>query len=143
MTTNVGLDRDTLDLMLDSLDDFVAEDLPDERLLELDHEDICPEDTVRAMCGDALGVQLVFIPEEYGGHGRRRVRRLPRLRADGAHRPRARHRRCSPRSWAATRSSSAATAEQKQASGWAASPRRASCSPTAPPSPRRAATWAR
>ena len=38
-------------------------------MLELDHEDVCPEDTVRAMCSDALGVQLVFVPEEYGGLG--------------------------------------------------------------------------
>ena len=69
MTTNVGLDRDSLDMMLSSLDDFVAEALPDDRRLELDHEDICPEETVRAMCGEDLGVHLVFIPEEYGGFG--------------------------------------------------------------------------
>ena len=69
MTTNVGLDRDSLDMMLTSLDDFVAEALPNDRRLELDHDDVCPEKTVRAMCGDDLGVQLVFIPEEYGGFG--------------------------------------------------------------------------
>jgi alkylation response protein AidB-like acyl-CoA dehydrogenase len=69
MTTNVGLDRDTLDLMLDSLDEFVAAALPDQRRLELDREDICPEETIRAMCGEDLGVHLVFIPEEYGGLG--------------------------------------------------------------------------
>ncbi|MGO9929925.1 MAG: acyl-CoA dehydrogenase family protein [Mycobacterium sp.] len=69
MTATVGLDRDTLDMMLDSLDEFVAANLPDERLLELDHEDICPEETIRAMCGEDLGVHLVFIPEEYGGLG--------------------------------------------------------------------------
>ncbi len=69
MTANVGLDRDSLDMMLTSLDDFVAEALPDDRRLELDHDDVCPEKTVRAMCGDELGVQLVFIPEEYGGFG--------------------------------------------------------------------------
>ena len=55
--------------MLEALDDFVAQELPENRMLELDHEDVCPEDTVRAMCSDALGVQLVFIPEEYGGMG--------------------------------------------------------------------------
>jgi hypothetical protein len=43
MTTNVGLDRDSLDMMLTSLDEFVAEALPDDRRLELDHEDVCPE----------------------------------------------------------------------------------------------------
>jgi alkylation response protein AidB-like acyl-CoA dehydrogenase len=69
MTTTAGLDRDILDMMLSSLDDFVAQTLPDSRRLELDHEDVCPEETVRAMCGEDLGVQLVFIPEEYGGLG--------------------------------------------------------------------------
>ena len=69
MTTNVGLDRDSLEMMLTSLDDFVAEALPDDRRLDLDHDDVCPEETVRAMCGEDLGVQLVFIPEEYGGFG--------------------------------------------------------------------------
>ena len=66
---NEGLDLGTLNLMLEALGDFVAAELPESRILELDHEDTCPEDTVRAMCSDALGVQLVFIPEEYGGLG--------------------------------------------------------------------------
>ncbi len=64
-----GLELDTLTMMLDALGHFVEDELSDERILELDHEDICPEDTVRAMCGEGLGVQLVFIPEEYGGLG--------------------------------------------------------------------------
>ncbi len=64
-----GLDAGTLTLMLEALSDFVTEALPPQRQLDLDHEDVCPEDTVRAMSGDALGVQLVFIPEEYGGMG--------------------------------------------------------------------------
>ncbi|GAA2655100.1 acyl-CoA dehydrogenase family protein [Paractinoplanes durhamensis] len=69
MTTTTGLDRDTLHLMLSSLDDFVAQELPESRRLDLDRDDICPEQTIRAMCGDDLGVHLVFIPEEYGGLG--------------------------------------------------------------------------
>ncbi|MGZ4592789.1 MAG: acyl-CoA dehydrogenase family protein [Actinomycetes bacterium] len=64
-----GLDLGTLNLMLEALDDFVTSELPESRMLELDHEDTCPEDTVRAMCSEALGVQLVFVPEEYGGLG--------------------------------------------------------------------------
>ncbi len=64
-----GLDLGTLNLMLEALGDFVAAELPEGRILELDHEDTCPEATVRAMCSDALGVQLVFIPEAYGGMG--------------------------------------------------------------------------
>jgi acyl-CoA dehydrogenase len=66
---NAGLDPDILDSMLEALRDFVGDALPESRQLELDHEDVCPEDLVRAMCGDQLGVQLVFIPEEYGGMG--------------------------------------------------------------------------
>ena len=69
MNPTTGLDLPTLTLMLDSLHDFVESALPLKRQLELDHEDICPEDLVRAMCGDELGVQLVFIPEAYGGMG--------------------------------------------------------------------------
>jgi alkylation response protein AidB-like acyl-CoA dehydrogenase len=68
-STTSGLDLATLDLMLDTLGDFVANALPVPRQLELDQADVCPEDLVRAMCGDQLGVQLVFIPEEYGGMG--------------------------------------------------------------------------
>jgi alkylation response protein AidB-like acyl-CoA dehydrogenase len=64
-----GLDLQTLNLMLEALGDFTEAALPDSRMLELDHEDVCPEDTVREMCSDALGVQLVFIPEEFGGMG--------------------------------------------------------------------------
>jgi alkylation response protein AidB-like acyl-CoA dehydrogenase len=64
-----GLDLSTLNLMLEALGDFVSAELPESRVLELDHEDRCPEETVRAMSGDALGVQLVFIPEAYGGLG--------------------------------------------------------------------------
>ena len=66
-----GLDPGTLNLMLEALDNFVAAELPEARMLELDHEDLCPEDTVRAMCSDELGVQLVFVPEQYGGLGGR------------------------------------------------------------------------
>jgi alkylation response protein AidB-like acyl-CoA dehydrogenase len=64
-----GLDLGTLNLMLEALDDFVGASLTPERQLELDHEDVCPEDLVRSMCSDDLGVQLVFIPEAYGGMG--------------------------------------------------------------------------
>ncbi len=68
MNTDQGLDAETLGLMLDGLKEYLADALPPERQLELDHEDICPEDTVRAMSTD-LGIQLVFVPEAYGGMG--------------------------------------------------------------------------
>ncbi len=63
-----GLDLGTLNLMTEALHDFVEEAVSPDLTLELDHEDVCPEDIVRAMMDPAtLGVQLVFIPEVYGG----------------------------------------------------------------------------
>ncbi len=63
-----GLDADTLEMMLDALGDFVGHELSEQRQLELDHEDVCPEDLVRALSDpEQLGVQLVFVPEAYGG----------------------------------------------------------------------------
>jgi alkylation response protein AidB-like acyl-CoA dehydrogenase len=65
----MGLDAETLTLILDAIRGFASGRLPDERLLELDAHDEFPADEVRAMCGDELGVQLLFIPEAYGGMG--------------------------------------------------------------------------
>src|SRR6266540_5001028 len=64
-----GLDEETLSMTLDAIRDFTGSRLPDQVLLELDHRDECPIDVVRAMCGEELGIQLLFIPEEYGGMG--------------------------------------------------------------------------
>jgi alkylation response protein AidB-like acyl-CoA dehydrogenase len=66
---STGLDTETLEMTIQAVREFITDALPAERQLELDHEDVCPEDTVRAMCSDALGVQLLFIPEQYGGMG--------------------------------------------------------------------------
>ena len=60
----------TLKLSLKSLKDFAKKRLPDEMLRELDERDECPLDIVRHMCSpDKLGIQLLFIPEEFGGMG--------------------------------------------------------------------------
>ncbi len=60
----------TLKLSLKSLREFAKKRLPDETLIELDARDECPLDIVRHMCSpDKLGIQLLFIPEEYGGMG--------------------------------------------------------------------------
>lgn len=67
--TLAGLDATTLDLSLKSLRDFAKDSLPDQKILELDARDECPIDIVRSMCGDRLGIQLLFVPEAYGGMG--------------------------------------------------------------------------
>ena len=64
-----GLDDETLHIMLETVRDYLRDALSDERLLQLDHDDECPVDMIRGMCGDQLGIQLLFIPEEYGGMG--------------------------------------------------------------------------
>jgi alkylation response protein AidB-like acyl-CoA dehydrogenase len=60
----------TLKLSLNSLRDFAKKKLPDETLIELDERDECPVEIVRHMCDpNKLGIQLLFIPEEFGGMG--------------------------------------------------------------------------
>jgi alkylation response protein AidB-like acyl-CoA dehydrogenase len=60
----------TLKLSLKSLREFAKKRLPDEVLIDLDARDECPLEIVRHMCSpDKLGIQLLFIPEEFGGMG--------------------------------------------------------------------------
>lgn len=60
----------TLKLSLKSLREFAKKHLPDDKLIELDARDECPLDIVRHMCSpDKLGIQLLFVPEEFGGMG--------------------------------------------------------------------------
>jgi alkylation response protein AidB-like acyl-CoA dehydrogenase len=66
---STGLDKDTLDLILESLREFARRELPDARLLEFDARDEFPADVLRAMCGPELGVHLLFVPESCEGMG--------------------------------------------------------------------------
>ena len=66
---SMGLDAETLDMTLAALRDFASNRFPDQRLLELDANDQAPVEDLRAMCGDELGIHLLFLPEEYGGMG--------------------------------------------------------------------------
>ena len=64
------LAQKTLKLSVKSLKEFAKKRLPDETLIELDERDECPIEIVRDMCSpDKLGIQLLFIPEEFGGMG--------------------------------------------------------------------------
>ena len=60
----------TLKLSVKSLKEFAKKRLPDDVLIDLDARDECPIEVVRDMCSpDKLGIQLLFIPEEFGGMG--------------------------------------------------------------------------
>jgi alkylation response protein AidB-like acyl-CoA dehydrogenase len=64
------LAQKTLKLSLKSLKEFAKKRLPDQTLIDLDERDECPLDVVHDMCSpDKLGIQLLFIPEEFGGMG--------------------------------------------------------------------------
>jgi alkylation response protein AidB-like acyl-CoA dehydrogenase len=59
-----------LKVALSSIDEFAARELPDSLLIELDERDEFPEKLVRRMSsGEELGIQLLFVPFEYGGMG--------------------------------------------------------------------------
>ena len=64
-----GLDSDSLALAIESIKDFARDRLTDETLRGFDERDEFPMEIVRAMCGDGLGIQLLFIETEYGGMG--------------------------------------------------------------------------
>jgi alkylation response protein AidB-like acyl-CoA dehydrogenase len=60
----------TLKLSLKSLREFAKKRLPDQELIDLDARDECPIEIVRHMCNpDKLGIQLLFVPEKFGGMG--------------------------------------------------------------------------
>src|SRR4051812_14569866 len=64
------LSADMLKFALESIDDFASRELPDSVLIDLDERDEFPEALVRRMSsGEELGLQLVFVPFEYGGMG--------------------------------------------------------------------------
>lgn len=64
-----GLDSESLELAIETLHDFAKQRLPAEAVLDFDARDEMPEGLVREMCGPDVGLQLLFVPEEYGGMG--------------------------------------------------------------------------
>ena len=64
-----AIDSATLSMTLDAVREFAADALPESLLLDIDEEDRFPVDLVRDLCGETIGIQLLFIPEEYGGMG--------------------------------------------------------------------------
>src|ERR1035437_4390457 len=65
------LNLEMLKVALKSLDEFATRELPDSLLIDLDQrDDGFPEELVRRMSsGDELGIQMLFVPYEYGGMG--------------------------------------------------------------------------
>jgi alkylation response protein AidB-like acyl-CoA dehydrogenase len=64
-----GLDSESRKLVLDTVRQLKKKLLTKENILEFDKNDIFPEKIIRKMLGPDIGLQLLFIPEEYGGAG--------------------------------------------------------------------------
>lgn len=65
-----GVAKEDLDMIIDSLHDYIEANLPDEKLLQLDHDDEFPEAIIKEMMSpDGLGIHLLFIDEDCEGMG--------------------------------------------------------------------------
>ena len=64
-----SIDAEMLAMTIDAVQRFAADTLPEKLILDLDADEEFPVGVVRDLCGEAIGVQLLFIPEEYGGMG--------------------------------------------------------------------------
>jgi alkylation response protein AidB-like acyl-CoA dehydrogenase len=63
-----GIDRENLEVIVSTLRDYAERELKPERLLELDRQNVFPEEVLKDLYGN-IGLHLLFIPEEYGGMG--------------------------------------------------------------------------
>jgi alkylation response protein AidB-like acyl-CoA dehydrogenase len=64
-----GIVKEELDMIIEAIKDYASENLTDSILQSLDHKDEFPIDQIRQMCGEGLGLHLIFIPEEFMGMG--------------------------------------------------------------------------
>lgn len=64
-----GLDPESRQMVLDTLGQLKKRLLTPEKITEFDRQEIFPEDTIREMLSPEIGLQLLMIPEEYGGLG--------------------------------------------------------------------------
>jgi len=64
-----GLDAESRQMVIDTVRQLRKRLLTKERILEFDKKEIFPDEIIREMLGPDIGLQLVFIPEEYGGMG--------------------------------------------------------------------------
>jgi len=64
-----GLDTESRQMIIDTIRQMRNRLFTREKILEYDKNEIFPEETIREMLGTDIGLQLLFIPEAYGGMG--------------------------------------------------------------------------
>lgn len=69
MSGRAGLDPESRQMVLDTVGLVKKRLLTKEKILEYDRHEIFPENVIREMLGPEIGLQLLFIPEAYGGMG--------------------------------------------------------------------------
>jgi alkylation response protein AidB-like acyl-CoA dehydrogenase len=67
--TLAGLDPESQQMVLDTVAQLKKRLLTKEKILEFDRKEIFPEEVIREMLGPEIGLQLLMIPEIYGGLG--------------------------------------------------------------------------
>lgn len=65
----IGLDDESRQMVTDTVRQLRKRLLARENILKYDREEIFPEDAIREMLGEDMALQLIFIPEAYGGMG--------------------------------------------------------------------------
>lgn len=64
-----GLDPESRQMVLDTIGQLRKRLLTKEKILEFDQKEIFPEEVIREMLGPEIGLQLLMLPEAYGGMG--------------------------------------------------------------------------
>jgi alkylation response protein AidB-like acyl-CoA dehydrogenase len=64
-----GLDTESRQMIIDTIKQTRNRLFTREKILEYDKNEIFPEETIREILGPDIGLQLLFIPEAYGGMG--------------------------------------------------------------------------
>ncbi len=64
-----GLDLELRQMVIDTVRQLKDRLLTRDKILEYDKNEFFPEETIREMLGPEIGLQLLFIPEKYGGMG--------------------------------------------------------------------------
>ena len=64
-----GLDVESREMVVEIIRRLKKKLLTKEKILELDKNEIFPEEIIRQMMGPEIGLHLLFIPEEFGGMG--------------------------------------------------------------------------
>ncbi len=67
--TQGGLDEETRQMVVDTIRQLSKRLLTKKAVLAWDRDEIFPENAIREMLSPEIGLQLLFIPEEYGGMG--------------------------------------------------------------------------